>query len=225
MANPAPPSLDRTGTQAAIYPSEEALWAQGPPINDPGSQGVEWPAGSPPAPASLSAATATEEWISETLNGETANEAFYEDVVNPAVHGPQGFGDWNVQPFYTGHSQNRPSDPSSEQGWGVGPARRWAHYPKVESPNPARNEGQHLRNGQLPWVSADTALYYRTQLAWEQQWAPFKFRSPHAAVVPVPSSVPFAQTVPTFGGGDVPHPGVDVPFDDAAIYGIYPTGP
>lgn len=216
-------SLDVTGTQAAVYPSEEALWAQGPPINDPGDQGVAYVSDDGltpgPAPASAAAANATEEFIHEVMNGETPNEAYWEDVVNNRVIGPQGFGDWNQQPYFTGHTQIVLSDPASEQGWGVGPARRWAHYPKVDSPNPARNEGQHLRNGQLPWVTADSSLYERTQLAWEQQWAPYKMRSPVTPVVPVPASVPFVQTVPTFGGGPLAYPGIDIPTEDAGIYG------
>jgi hypothetical protein len=223
-----PPSLDLTGTQAAVYPSEAALWASGPPINAPGGQGVEWTGAGeqlvpPPAPSSAAAAQATEDYLHEVINGETSNAVWHENVVNPAVHGPQGFGDWNVQPYYTGHSQNIPSNPGSEQGWGVGPARRWAHYPKVESPNPARNEGQHLRNGSLPWVVESSWLYYRTQLEREQSWAPFKQRRPVAATVPVAQSVPYAQTLPAFAGGPAPTPGLDAPIggEDLGVYWQY----
>lgn len=224
-----PPALDATGTQAMYYPSEETLWVQGPPINDPGDQGVEWPAvpddglgPMPPAPASMASLNATEAYLHRVINGQTPNEAYWEDVVNPAVYGPQGFGDWNVQPYESGHTQIIQANPSSEQGWGVGPARQWAHYPKTDSPNPARNEGQHLRNGDLPWVTADSILYYRTQLAWEQQWDPYKYRSPVSPVVPVAQSVPFVQTVPTFGGGPSPVPGIDVPIGDNPVYGVMP---
>jgi hypothetical protein len=221
----APAALDLTGTQAAVYPSEEQLWIQGPPINAPGAQGVAYDnmAGDPsvnapalPAPASPSASAAEEAWLHEVINGETSNQAYAEDVVNNAVYGPQGFGDWNVQAFETGHTQIVQADPGAEQGWGVGPARRWAHYPKVESPNPARNFGLHFRNGQLPWVSNETKLYFRTQLAREHSWAPYKFRSPVAPVVPVAPSVPYVQTVPTFSGGPLQYPGIDVPI------GYYP---
>ena len=226
MARQAPPALDQTGTQAAVYPSEEQLWVQGPPINAPGDQGVAYDnavgdtsvyAPPIPAPVSPKAVAATEAWIAETMNGETPNEAYVENVVNNAVYGPQGFGDWNVQAFETGHTQVIQANPATEQGWGVGPARQWAHYPKVESPNPYRNEGQHLRNGQLPWVTASSALYYRTQLEFEQQWANYKARSPVAPVVPVAPSVPYVQTVPTYGGGLVEYPGVDFPYG-----GVYP---
>jgi hypothetical protein len=219
-------TLDQTGTQAAIYPSEDVLWATGPPINMPGGQGEE-PYSSddeqlvaPPVPQSAAQLQATEDYLHEVINGETSNAVYPEDVVNNRVLGPQGFGDWNVQPYYTGHSQIVQANPGSEQGWGVGPARRWAHYPKVDSPNPARNEGQHLRNGALPWVSADSSFYERSQLAWEQQWDPYKFRRSPAAVVPVAQSVPFVQTVPTFAGGPSPVPGLDVPIgsDEQGVY-------
>jgi hypothetical protein len=221
MARQAPPALDHTGTQAAVYPSEEQLWVQGPPINAPGSQGVAdenqlgdssvWaPPLQGPNPALEDA------WIHEVMNGQTPNQTYDEDVVNNAVYGPQGFGDWNVQAYQTGHTQNVVSDPAKEQGWGVGPARRWAHYPKTESPNPARNEGQHLRNGQLPWVTDTSWLYYRAGLAREQLWAPYKQRSPVAPVVPVPPSVPYVQVVPTYSGGVIEYPGIDIPI------GYYP---
>lgn len=217
------PSLDRTGTQAAYYPPEETLWVTGPPINDPGDQGIQYPNlnGGPPPPGPPLNVQKEEDWIHEVLNGETSNGAYGEEWVNVQQYGPTGFGNWNdgMAVFQSGHSQNVVSNPAAEQGWGVGPARRWAHYPHEESPNPFRNEGQHLRNGQLPWVTADSSLYERTQLAWEQQWAQFKHRSPVAPVVPVPQSVPFVQTIPTYSGGDIPHPGVDVPIGDEGIYG------
>jgi hypothetical protein len=213
------PSLDHTGTQAAVYPSEAALWVQGPPITDPGdpiAYANDDLSGPPPGPWANPAVE--EAWLNEVINGETPNEAYWESVVNNAVYGPQGVGDWNVQPYQSGHSQIVQANPASEQGWGVGPARRWAHYPKVESPNPARNEGQHLRNGQLPWVAADSTLYERSQLAWQQQWNPYKFRSPVSPVVPVPPSVPFGQTVPTYAGGPEPYPGLDIPLEAGGVY-------
>lgn len=220
MAQPTYASLDQTGTQAAVYPSEDVLWVTGPPISDPGDQGII----AVPATPMLSPQT-EEDYLHELINGETPNGAYGEDWVNVQQYGPTGFGPWNDETiFQSGHSQNVVSNPASEQGWGVGPARRWAHWPHEDSPNPFRNFGQHNRNGQLPWVSVDSSLYERTQLAWEQQWAPFKHRSPLAAVVPVAPSVPFTQTVPSYSGGDIPHPGVDVPYDDSAIYGgIYPA--
>lgn len=216
------PALDQTGTQAAYYPPEDVLWAQGPPVNDVGDQGVafigagEYP---PPAPRSVKDAEATETFLEEIIDGETSNGAYGEIWVNPEVFGPQGFGPWNDPgTFETGHSQNIVSNPAAEQGWGVGPARAWAHYPTEDSPNPFRNFGTHFRNGQLPWDNLSTAFYERTQLAWEQQWAGYKHRSPVAPVVNVPTSVPYVQTVPTYGGGDVQYPGVDYPYDFDAIY-------
>jgi len=225
MAQPTtqPGFLDFTGTQAAIYPSEEALWAQGPPINDPGGQGVEFVAdqnlsGPPPGPTMNPAQE--DAWLHEVINGETSNGAYGEIWVNTQEYGPTGFGPWTDQnEFQTGHSQNIVSNPASEQGWGVGPARRWSHFPIEENPNPFRNRFVHVRNGQLPWVVADSSLYERTQLAWEQQWDKYKRRSPVAPVVPVPTSVPFVQTVPTFSGGPAPYPGVDLPVGDEGIFG------
>ena len=222
-----PAALDLTGTQAAVYPSEEQLWAQGPPVNAPLGQGVDpmntvgdaaVQAPPIPAPGSLAGVAAYEAYIAEVMNGETSNAAYTEDVVNNAVYGPQGFGDWNVQAYESGHTQIVQANPAAEQGWGVGPARRWAHYPKVESPNFARNFGTHFRNGQLPWVSVESSLYERSQLAREQHWSPFKQRSPVAPVVPVAPSVPYVQTVPTFSGGPVAYPGIDVP------NGVWPDG-
>jgi hypothetical protein len=218
MPNP-PPALDRTGTQAAVYPSEQQLWYVGPPITDPADpivyttqQGLPWPPGPWARPE------VEEAWLNEVINGETSNGAYGEVWVNPGVHGPTGFGDWNVQAYETGHTQNIPSDPSKEQGWGVGPARRWAHYPHDELPNYARNMGQHLRMGQLPWVTASSTLYERSQLEWEQQWDPYKFRSPVAPNVPLAPSVPYGHTVPTYSGGPSPHPGLDIPLEANGIY-------
>src|SRR5947208_3822934 len=116
----ASPSLDQTGTQAAVYPSEEALWVVGPPINDGGPQGLEQFATededpAPPAPLASAAQAAQEDYLHEVMNGQTPNGAYGEIWVNNAVYGPQGFGDWNEQAYETGHTQNIPSDPSTEQ--------------------------------------------------------------------------------------------------------------
>ena len=224
MAQRTYPSLDRTATQAALYPAEETLWAQGPPINAPGDQGIATvDAGNPnrlPYPQNIKEAAANEDFLNEVMNGETSNGAYGEVWVNVGVIGPTGYGPYNdPTDFQTGHSQNVVSNPAAEQGWGVGPARRWAHYPISTLPNPFRNVTVHLRNGELPWVVADSSYYERTQLAWEQQWDKYKRRSPVAPVVPVPQSVPFTQTVPTFSGGPIHYPGIDMPIGDEGIYG------
>lgn len=222
MANPAPPSLDLTGTQAAVYPSEDTLWVSGPPIDDPGDQGVEPYSGAmatgqgdafgePPVgtPATIQQ---EEDLLHEQINGETPNGAYGEAWVNTGIIGPTGIGPYNDESKYeSGHTQIIQSNPSAEQGWGVGPARRWAHYPIEQNVNPFRNRMIHCRNGELPWVYADTALYYRTQLEVEQAAAPYKQRSPVAPVVPVVQSVPFSVTVPTYAGGPITYPGVDYP--------------
>jgi hypothetical protein len=222
------PSLDLLGTTAAVYPSEDQLWAQGPPINDAGDQGVAGPSDGGsltplPVPTSQQEADRTDEWLNEQLAGMTPNGAVEENVVNPTNYGPQGYGNYNAEDRYeSGHTQITTSNPSAEQGWGVGPARRWAHYPIMVLDNPDRNANVHLRNGALPWVTADSSLYERSGLAWEQQFAQVKNRGPVTPVVNVPQSVPFVNTVPTYGGGDVGIPGVDYP-DEAGMMmgGIY----
>jgi hypothetical protein len=234
---PPPPhvGLDVTGRVAAIYPSEQQLWSQGPFINDPGDQGVSYIGadtfmGPPPAPGTQSQVDAEETFLQDVMNGQTSNGAYGEWWVPLRVLGETGFGDWqytvsgspsSAMP-YSGHDANIVSNPSSEQGWGVGPARRWAHWPWTDSPNPARN-GAYLRNGDFPWVTADSNLYERSQLQWQQQWDPYKYRSSPFPVVPMAGSVPFSDTVPTYAGGPSPIPGLDV----VAIGGqpVYPTMP
>jgi hypothetical protein len=216
-------TLDVTGTLAAVYPSEEQLWSQGPQINAPGDQGVAYVGagefmGPPPVPTGAAGVQAEEQFIHDVMNGPTSNGATGLEWVNNQQFGPTGVGDWaytvagSPAPAqeYSGHDANIPSNPSSEQGWGVGPARRWARFPISDSPNPARN-GAYTRNGDFPWVTADSWLYERTQLAWQAQWQPYKYRTTPGAVVPMAGSVPFAETVPTYGGGPSPVPGIDVP--------------
>jgi len=218
-----PPTLDATGTVAAVYPSEQQLWVQGPPINDPGDQGVAYIGagqfmGAPPVPTGAQGVQAEEEFIFEVMNGPTSNGATGLWWVPLRTDTPPNFGGWNYTVSgspeaampYSGHDANIPSNPSSEQGWGVGPARRWARWPWTDSPNPARN-GAYLRNGDFPWVTLDSWLYERTQLEWEQQWDVYKYRSAVAPVVPVAGAIPFAQTVPTYGGGPSPMPALDIP--------------
>lgn len=226
-----PPSLDLEGITAAVYPDETTLWAVGPPINDPGAQlGNQTVYGTDsgdrygaPLPTAQSQAE-TEDLLHAQLNDETPNVASALEWVNPAVTMPPNFGAWNEQWFESGHTQAIPSNPSAEQGWGVGPARRWARWPFSELTNPFRNRMVHMRNGELPWVYADTALYWRTQEEWQQQWDGVKFRSPVAPVVGVPASVPFVATVPAYGGGPAPTYGLDIPFDESMLAGgVYPS--
>lgn len=217
-------SLDTMGITAAVYPSEQQLWTTGPDINDPGDQGVSQNDPEtliqPPVPNSQAAVSQQEDFLEEVMNGQVSNGAYGEEWVNLQITEPAGYGAYNDQPFYSGHSQIVQANPASEQGWGVGPARRWAHFPFAELSNYARNPRIHLRNGALPWVTASSALYYRTQLAWEAQWDPYKQRNPVGPVVPVASTVPFVQTVPTYGGGFVNYPGLDTPVSDPAM-GVY----
>lgn len=206
-------SLDQTGRLAAVYPTEDQLWLYGPTINDPGTQGVsEGEPPLPPVPSGRQSADAEDAWINETLNGPTPNGAYGEAWVNPAVGGPTGFGNWNEQPFYSGHSQIVQANPAAEQGWGVGPARRWAHYPFSELQNPSRNMGKHLRMGESPTLAApESQVAERAGIAWEMQWEPFKQRLPVNPVVPLATTVPYATTVPAYAGGPENIPGIDQP--------------
>lgn len=225
-------ALDTTGTLAAVYPTEESLWVYGPLVTDPGAQGVEninaYNEGGGyaalPAPTSTAELQATEDYLHEVMNGQTPNSAYDETWVNLDITGKPGYGAFNEQPFYTGHTQITLSDPASEQGWGVGPARRWAHYPFAELGNKYRNSQNHLRMGQLPWAySEQNMLYYRTQLIWEQQWDAYKQRNPVTPVVAIPTTVPHVSNVPAYAGGFVQYQGLDVPFTDFGS-GVYPDG-
>jgi hypothetical protein len=59
----------------------------------------------------------------------------------------------------------------------------------------------------------------RSGLAWEQQWEPYKQRTPVNPVVTVPTTVPFVQTVPTYGGGPEGIPGLDNPTTSNSLGG------
>ena len=207
-------SLDNLGMTAAIYPSEEQLWYYGPTIST-GTGGDEY---TPLLEGPSHGEVATQQELAfRQQNDQTPNDAIGEEWVNLTTSLPAGFGPWSPAGYLTGHSQIVQANPGSEQGWGVGPARRWAHYPFSELGNPTRNAGAHLRNGDLPWAySEQNMLYYRSQLAWEQQWDAYKVRGPVTPVVPVAPSVPFTQTVPTYGGGPIPYAGLDIP-------GVTPT--
>jgi hypothetical protein len=231
-------SLDNLGMTAAIYPSEEQLWYYGPTISTTDGDvytitgvgnptedqiGPDGNQHTPPRPTSARDLQATEELQFAQLNDQTPNGAYGEQWVNLTIAGIAGWGDWQTQPYETGHSQITVANPGSEQGWGVGPARRWMHYPFSQLDNPARNAANHLRNGDLPWAySEQNMLYYRSQLAWEQQWDKYKQRGPVTPVVPVASTVPFVQTVPSYGGGPGEYQSLlDIPGVSSSDIGVY----
>jgi hypothetical protein len=221
-------SLDNLGMTAAIYPSEEQLWYYGPTISTgQGGDVYTLPVGDPTRSPTPHAPTPQEVAAQQDLafrqqNDQTPNGAYGEQWVNLTIAGEAGFGDWNQQPYMTGHSQIVQSNPGSEQGYGVGPARRWAHYPYAVLDNPARSIWVHNRNGDLPWAfSEQNMLYYRSQLIWEQQWDAYKQRGPVTPVVPVASTVPFTQVVPAYGGGPVSYTGLDIPGVSSSDQGIY----
>src|SRR5215475_14172403 len=116
-----PPTLDATGTLAAIYPSEQQLWTQGPPITDPSDQGVSYIGAGElnpsPVPIGQSGKDVVEQFLDDVINGPTSNGAYGLEWVNPENYGPTGVGDWNYTvsgspsnaQAYSGHDANIPS--------------------------------------------------------------------------------------------------------------------
>jgi len=121
-------------------------------------------------------------------------------IVNPAESPPTGWGAPNHQQFQTGHTQNLPTNESAEQGQGVGPERRWPHYPHVENPNIFRNLNAYQRFG----TDSYSEEVYRAQSAafWQQaiydslQHASSKQRSPVVPIINQAPSVPYVDAVP-----------------------------
>ncbi len=128
-----------------------------------------------------------------------------EIIVNPHEWTPTGWGPENEQPFQSGHTNNLITNPSAEQGMGVGPERRWAHYPHVEQPNPYRNLNAYQRAG----GDAYSTLVYRPEVVafWAQalhveaQTVNTRHRGPLAPVVNQEPSVAFVTTVPPITPG------------------------
>lgn len=123
-------------------------------------------------------------------------------VVNPREFGPTGWGDWNEQQFQSGHTNNLVTNPSSEQGFGVGPERKWGHYPSPDNPNPFRLSNTLFRNG------GDTysTMVYRPEIRsyWamsqQQELGTHKYQA-RSGVVEQPASVPYVETVPPINPG------------------------
>jgi hypothetical protein len=129
-----------------------------------------------------------------------------EIIVNPREQLPTGWGSENEQQFQSGHTNNLPTNRSAEQGYGVGPERRWAHYPHVEQPNPFRMLNAFQRSG----GDSYSTLVYRPEVVafWAQaldrelQTTQTRNVGPLAPVVNQAPSVPFVSTVPpTTPGG------------------------
>lgn len=122
--------------------------------------------------------------------------------VLPAESPPTGWGSGNDQQYQTGHTQNTVTNPSMEQGSGVGPERAWPHYPHAVNPNPFRMLNAFQRSGTDSY-SADiyrpeTAAYWNMALDVNQMTAATRQRSPVNPVLDQFPSVPFVDTVPQY---------------------------
>jgi len=132
-------------------------------------------------------------------------------VVNPREFGVTGWGDNNSQQFQSGPTNNVILNKSLEQGMGVGPERRWMHYPSPDNPNPYRRMNAFLRDG-MDAYSADVyrpeqVAYWWQALLNEDYVATSKATSPVNPVATQPPSVPFTAIVPDQGTGTNPYYG------------------
>jgi hypothetical protein len=121
-------------------------------------------------------------------------------LVNPAESPPTGWGAFNLQPYQSGHTNNLVTNPSAEQGAGVGPERVWGHYPHATNPNPFRRFNVTLRDGgdaYSPDVYRPRAVvYWANALRYEEAAVPVKVRQGPPAVVNQAPSQPYVATVP-----------------------------
>ena len=158
--------------------------------------------------------------LHEAINGPTPIAAGDLAVVNPSESLPVGIGAPADQPFFSGASQNVRTT-WVEQGWGHD-SMRWPSYPFSVGDNPARRKS---RRSSLPEAQRENfALHSWVQAEGHQSerqgfWARHRRSgaNAHGAIVDIPDAVPYTQTVPTYSGGAVAHPGVDVPL--SILYG------
>jgi hypothetical protein len=126
-------------------------------------------------------------------------------VVNPDNVQPTGVGSPNEQQYQTGHTNNVRTDPSAEQGEGVGPERQWPHYPHVDQPNPFRNLNVMQRSGGDSYspdvYRPEVAAFWGQALINEEGVRGRKQTSPVAPVSNQAPSVPYVEVLPVFPGG------------------------
>ncbi|HEX6461106.1 MAG TPA: hypothetical protein VF032_19475 [Thermoleophilaceae bacterium] len=126
-------------------------------------------------------------------------------VVNPAESPPTGWGDFNAQQFQSAHTNALPTNESAEQGYGVGPERKWAHYPHATNPNPFRRMAAFQRDGgdaySLEVYRPEDVAYWPGGLAYEAAAAPVKVRQRPGAVANQAPSQPFVATVAPLSPG------------------------
>lgn len=158
--------------------------------------------------------------LHEAMNGQTPITAHDIAVLNPSESLPVGVGAGNDQPFFSGSSQNIRTT-WVEQGWGHD-SQRWPAYPFSVGDNPAR---VHSRRSSIPEAQRENFAIDAYALAEgheaERQgiWARMRRSgaAAHGAIIDIPDAVPYTQTVPTYSGGAVAHPGVDIPL--SMLYG------
>lgn len=158
--------------------------------------------------------------LHEAINGPTSIEAPDLANVNPSESIPVGIGPWADQPFESGASQNVRTT-WVEQGWGHD-SQRWPTYPFSDGANPARVKSplssipaaERENYGLDSWTLAEGHDAER-QGFWRRYRR--SGASTHGAIVNIPDGVPYSDTVPTYGGGAIAHPGVDIPL--ASLYG------
>ena len=127
-------------------------------------------------------------------------------IVNPREFGITGWGDLNSQQFQSGHTNAMPQNDAAEQGFGVGPERKWGHYPTADNPNPFRNRNALQRSGGDTYSGLVyrpvVAAYWAQAIGHELSQVPVKQRASGYGTVEVAPSVPFVTTVaPITPGG------------------------
>lgn len=155
--------------------------------------------------------------LDDAINGQTSIAAGELAVVNPDEAMPTGLGPGNDQPFETGATQNVRTT-WVEQGWGHD-SQRWPYYPFSENRNPARRRSPigKLTDAERTNFALDSwDPVIGPEQARQRFFRPFRRSgaNAHGAIVPIPGTSSYSDTVPTYGGGAVEHPGVDVPWGD-----------
>ena len=121
-------------------------------------------------------------------------------VVNPREFGITGWGDPNEQQFQSGHTNNLRTNPSAEQGFGVGPEREWPHYPVVDQPNPFRRSNALARDGGDSYSTLvyrpEYVAYWHQALVREMAAEPAKHRGYGYPTIAEPATSPYVDTVP-----------------------------
>lgn len=121
-------------------------------------------------------------------------------IVNPREFGITGWGDWNNQQFQSGHTNALITNESAEQGFGVGPERKWPHYPTPDNPNPYRAKNVLRRMGGDSYSDQvyrpEVTAYWAQALGYElsQEHAKHRFTG-RTAVVNQDPSIPYVSTI------------------------------